>query len=88
MEICKKICESSHLTIEAIEVLAGTLDVQYSIKSSEYELGEILFDVLYKWHCKNPNADRQKLAELMHKSGCCKEAFVVDPTCELNRECT
>jgi hypothetical protein len=44
---------------------------------------EVLFHVLYSWHCKNPTATKRKLASLMEKD-LYKQAVKLDPKCKLD----
>lgn len=82
VDICKNICKSVPQDINKMQALAKSLDVEYCTEA-EYTKEEILFDVLYNWHRKNPLADKLDLARRMHQFGFIKEAYTLDPTCKL-----
>ena len=42
---------------------------------------ELLFHVIYSWHCKNPTATKKKLASML-PDDLYKQAVALDPQCE------
>ena len=68
----------SSLSISKIDALAKKLCVSCDKDCKD----ECLFDVLYKWHRKNPMDGKGKLAKLMNECGCHKEALALDPSCK------
>ena len=71
----------SSLEIQDIHKLAEHLNT--SLLSSHVPVQEVLFNVLYTWHSKNLSATKKDLAALLHECGLYKEAFTLDPKCEL-----
>lgn len=48
-------------------------------------MDEIMFHVLYNWHCKDRTATKKKLALLLHECGLLKQALSLCPKCKLQQ---
>ena len=75
--------ELSSLTIEDIETLHKKLNhKKKNLNTSSMEQPDLLFQVLYTWHSKNPLATRKQLALQLQEAGMYKQAIQLDSSCK------
>ena len=70
----------SSLTIQDTVNLAKKLEIDEDLSKVNHD--EVLFYVLYSWHCKNPTQSKRKLARKLLESGFYTQAYDLDPECE------
>ena len=81
LSACKEKLNS--LTIQQIKMLSEKLDVVDAFASKCHTtVDEVLFHVLYSWHCKNPTATMRKLALTLKECDLLKQAIQLDKECE------
>ena len=81
LSACKE--KLSSLTIRQIQTLSEKLDVVDAFASKcQAPVDELLFHVLYNWHCRNPTATMKKLALMLKECKLTKQAFQLDKECE------
>jgi hypothetical protein len=82
LDLCKG--DLSSLKVKDIEKLASLLSVSEEFAANRHAPShEVLFHVLYNWHCKNPTATKRKLASLM-ENDLYKQAVKLNPKCKLD----
>ena len=80
LKICQKL---SSFKAQNIKILAEKLDVWKDIEDQRNKpVEELLFHVLFNWHCKNPSATKQRLARIFKECEFLSEAMMLDSTCE------
>ena len=77
------ICKSIQIDILEVQALANFLKVEYYTVTEDTK-EDLLFNVLYNWHRKNPSADKPYLAKRLHDFGLIKEAYILCPTCKFS----
>ena len=80
IQLCKD--HFSSLTVEQIKTLSEKLSVSDRFSAMRHvPVDELLFHVIYSWHCKNPTATKKKLASML-PDDLYKQAVALDPQCE------
>ena len=81
------ICDAlSDLTIDQVCNLAKVLLAEDAFKDAmsgvKYtQTNEVLFHVLYNWHCKYPTESKRKLALKLNECGFYQQAIHLNPKC-------
>ena len=81
INICKRLNAACYEHKDGSEPRDPMTLTQFSMKHKS--LKEVLFHVIYSWHCFNPVSSTVTLAKFLMKSGYYNEAFVINPLCKL-----